>query len=193
MARYLKCGDKLFALNPKVATSSFARAIIARWHPDVERIITTASYPEGHSADTGQWQLMVPYRTRPMGEVVCLVRDPVERFRSAMVQARLSNVDATLDELENEAGSHPEYAPARGRVLLSEDVHFSPQSRFTGTPIRHFRFPDQIDEAAAALGLAVPLPQINAGAQAKPVLTEEQAQRVRDFYSDDVALWLSVQ
>lgn len=193
MARYLKCGDKLFALNPKCATSSFARAIIARWHPDIEQLITTAAYPLGQSADTGQWQLMVPYRTRPVGEVICLVRDPVERFRSAMAQVGITDVDATLDELANETGQHPEYRPVRGRRLLSEDVHFQPQARFSGEPIRFFRFPDQVDAAAAALDLSLPLPTINEATGTKPTLTPEQEQRVRDFYAADVILWNSIQ
>lgn len=189
MARYLKCGDKLFALNPKCASSSFARAIIARWHPEIEQLITTAAYPEGQSADTGQWQLTIPYRTRPVGEVVCLVRDPVERFRSAMAQVKITDVDATLDELVNETGSHPEYRPVRGRRLLSEDVHFRPQSVYSGSPIRYFRFPDQIDAAATALDLSLPLPEINEGTGVKPTLTPEQEQRIRELYADDVALW----
>lgn len=192
MSRYLKCGDKLFALNPKCATSSFARAIISRWHPEIEQILTTAAYPEGQSADTGQWQLMIPYRTRPAGEVVCIVRDPVERFRSAMAQVGITDVDATLDELVNENGTHPEYRPVRGRRLLSEDVHFQAQSRFSGEQIRYFRFPDQIEQAAVALDLTLPLPEINEASRPKPELTPQQEQRVRDFYADDVALWDSI-
>ena len=192
MSRYLKCGDKLFALNPKVATSSFARAIIARWHPEIEQLITTAAYPEGQSADTGQWQLMIPYRTRPVGEVVCLVRDPVERFRSAMAQVNITDVDATLDELANETGNHPEYRPVRGRRLLSEDVHFKPQARFGGEPIRYFRFPDQLEGAATALDLELPLPAINEATGVKPTLTPEQEQRVREWYAEDQQIWESV-
>jgi hypothetical protein len=192
MARYLKCGDKLFALNPKCGSSSFARAIIARWHPEIEQLITTAAYPGGQSADTGQWQLMVPYRTRPEAEVICMVREPVDRFRSAMSQVNITDVDATLDELINETGMHPEYRPVRGRRLLSEDVHFRPQSAYSGNPIRYFRFPDQIDAAAAALDLQLPLPEINEGTGAKPTLTQEQEHRVRELYADDVSLWASV-
>lgn len=193
MARYLKCGDKLFALNPKCATSSFARAIIARWHPDLEQLISTAAYPEGQSADTGQWQLMIPYRTRPAGEVICVVRDPVDRFRSAMAQVGISDVDTTLAELIHETGNHPEYRPVRGRRLLSEDAHFRPQSRFAGEPIRYFRFPDQLDAAAEALGLSLPLPAINEGSNGKPTLAPEQEARIREIYADDVALWNSIQ
>jgi hypothetical protein len=192
MARYLKCGDKLFALNPKVATSAFARAIIARWHPEIEKIITTAAYPDGQSADTGQWQLLVPYRTRPEAEVVCMIREPVDRFRAAMAQVNISDVDATISELVSEAGSHPEYRPVRGRRLLSEDVHFRPQSVYAGNPIRRFRFPDQIEAAAAALDLSLPLVTINEGTGIKPAVTDAQAEAIRAFYSEDVAIWNSL-
>ena len=191
MLRYLRCGDKLFALNAKCGSSSVARAIISRWHPTIEQTITTAAYPAGQSADTNQWQFSIPYRTRPVGEVICLVRDPVERFRSAMAQTKLTLVDETLEELANESGVHPEYESVRGK-LLSENFHFLPQSLFSGNPIRHYRFPDQIELAAAALDLALPLPIINETTGAKPQLTPEQEQRVREYYADDVALWDSL-
>ena len=191
--RYLQCGNKFFALNPKCATSSFARAIIARWHPDIEHIITTAAYPSGQSADSGQWQLLIPYKTKPQGEVICMVREPVERFRSAMAQTNLTLVDETIHELINENGTHPEYQPVRGRRLLSEDVHFRSQSVYSGNPIRYFRFPDQIEEAAIALDLTLPLPVINENGGNKPQLTSSQEEAIRQLYASDVALWNSIQ
>lgn len=187
--RYFICGDKLFALNAKVATSTFARAVIKRYYPEIETTITSAAYPEGESADNGQWQNIVPYRVNPDRPVVCLVRDPVERFRAAMAQVGLDSVDATLAELASESG---QYGMRRG-VKLAENVHFVPQSRVAGDAVQYFRFPDQIDAAAASLDLPTPLPVINESNGVKPTLTPEQEQQVRAFYADDVALWNSLQ
>lgn len=187
--RYFVCGDKLMALNAKVATSTFARAIIQRYYPDIEAMITSAAYPEGENADNRQWQNIVPYRINPDRPVVCLVREPVERFRAAMAQVGLEDVDATLAELVSEAG---QYGVRRG-IKLVANVHFVPQSRVAGDAVQYFRFPDQIDAAAAALDLPTPLPVINESNGVKPTLTPEQEQQVRAFYADDVALWNSLQ
>jgi hypothetical protein len=64
----------------------------------------------------------------------------------------------------------------------------------TGNFSRYFRFEDQINEAAAWLGLPTPLPQEDATDEAdKPILTAEQEARVREIYADDIALWESLQ
>jgi hypothetical protein len=187
--RYWICGDKFLVMNAKVGSSSLARAVIAAHHPSIEHMLVTAAYPPGRSHANGQWQTFIPYKTRPHGEVVCMVRDPVERFRSAMAQVMLTDVAATLDELENENRTHPEY---RGRQLLTENVHFLPQTPVLGAPVHYLRFPDQLNVAADILELAWPLPVINEQSQEKPVLTHEQVVRVREFYAADVAVYGSL-
>ena len=62
-----------------------------------------------------------------------------------------------------------------------------------GSFVRYFRFEDQLDEAAAWLGLPTPLPQEDATSEAsKPTLTPEQEARVREIYAADIALWESL-
>jgi hypothetical protein len=187
--RYFICGDKLMALNAKAATSTFARAIIKKYHKDIDAEITSAAYPDNQTADDKQWQMIVPYRINPDRPVVCLVRDPVDRFRAAMAQCGLSEVDATIAELHAEAGTYG----LQQNVKLVANVHFVPQSRIAGDPIHYFRFPDQIDTAAEFLGLDLPLITINEGTGVKPEVTEAQAEAIRAFYADDVALWNSLQ
>jgi hypothetical protein len=191
MSKYLICGDVLMALNPKVATSSFARAIIKRHHPEIDETILTAKYPEGQNADNMQWQNIVPYRTNPDRPVICLVREPVARFRSAMAQLGIDDVDAAINELNTEAGAYG--VPPGTRVKLVDNVHFRPQSQFVGNPITYFKFPEQVEAAALALGLPLPLPVINENTGTKPTLTPEQETAVREFYSADVTLWDSLQ
>ena len=101
--------------------------------------------------------------------VALVVRNPVERFRS-MVAHR---PERTLEEHL----ASPVYGPL-------------PQGSFA----RYFRFEDQLDEAAAWLGLPTPLPQEDAtDPAAKPTLTAEQEARVRELFADDLALWQSLQ
>lgn len=195
--RYFICGDKLLSLNAKVGTSTFARAIIKKYYPEIDALVLSAAYPEGQSADTQQLQMRVPYRTNPDRPVVLLVRDPVERFRSAMAQTKLDDVDAALTELVEETGSYG-VANALRQIKLVENVHFAPQNISAaviaaGQPLHAFAFPDQIDAAAEFLGLDLPLVIINEGTGVKPDVTEEQAAAIRAFYADDVALWNSLQ
>ena len=100
--------------------------------------------------------------------VALIVRNPVERFRS-MVAHR---PERTLEEhLAN-----PVYGPL-------------PKGNF----VRYFRFEDQLNEAAAWLGLPVPLSQEDATDPAlKPNLTYEQEKIIREIFADDIKLWESL-
>jgi hypothetical protein len=187
--RYFICGDKLMAFNAKVGTSTFARAIVKKYYGDLDAKLLSAAYPEGQSADTLQVQSMVPYRVNPDRPVVLLVRDPVERFRSAMAQVNLDDVDATITELLTEEGA---YGYIRG-VKLVENAHFVKQSTIKGNPIYYFKFPEQVDEAARFLGLDLPLVIINENTRGdKPDVTEAQAEAIRQFYTEDYNLWSSL-
>ena len=187
--RYFICGDKLMALNAKVGTSTFARAIIKKYYPEIDDEILSAHYPEGESADTRQWQMRLPYRINPDKPVVCLIRDPVERFRSAMAQVALNDVDAAINELNTESGIYGRNNTGK----LVENVHFVKQSTIKGSPIYYFRFPDQVDEAAAFLGLDLQLVIINENTRNdKPEVNETQAEAIRQFYIEDYNLWKSL-
>ena len=194
--RYLICGDKLMVLNAKVGSSTFARAIVKKYYGDLDNDLLSASYPEGQSADTVQIQMRVPYRTNPDRPVVLLVRDPIERFRSAMAQVGLDDVDAALTELAEETGSYGMSSGLR-KVKLVENVHFVPQNVSSavitaGQSLHTFAFPAEIDAAAEFLGLDLPLISINEAHGVKPDLTEAQTAAVREFYAEDQALWESL-
>lgn len=108
----------------------------------------------------------------PVAGLCCLVRDPVERFRSACARQQV-----TVEE---------------GLTRRQSDVHFWPlqEMGLLAEGVTHFRFPDQIDACAEWLGLETPVPQLNDEPEnGKPVLTEEQAAAVRAAYAADVAAW----
>lgn len=183
--RYFIAGDKLLAFNPKCGSSALCREIIRSHYPDIEKTLAEAHYPEGKGPDTLQTHRFVPARVNPDRPVVQVVREPVDRFRSAMSQTRMTDVDLVLRELRSEE------TVFGGVGVIAANVHFLPQSRFTGD-ITYYRFSDQLDEAAADLGLRTPLPRIHVSAE-KPDLTPAQEQSVREWYAADVALWESLQ
>lgn len=174
------------AFNAKVASSTLSRAIIAAFHPEQEHLIQTAAYPEGKGPDTNQVQWLCPKEREPSKPVVLVVREPVARFRTAMAQANLTDVDAALAALEEDA----EVQFPRRRRRLRTDAHFRHQHEklHGGTA---FRLED-LDEAATFIGLSLPLPKINEASRPKPTLTPEQEARVLAYYAEDAALYASL-
>jgi hypothetical protein len=179
--QYFIAGERLFAFNPKAGSSAIVRGIVAQYYPEIEKSITEAHYPTGRSADTDQHHSLLPFRINPDRPVVQVVRCPVERFRSAMAQLQLQDVDKTLHELHAEEGWGSDGGPR-----LAGNIHMMPQTRFVGD-ITYFSISRVVD-AAEALGITCPLKRINES-QEKPELTGEQAERVRQWYADDVELW----
>ncbi|HEX4613843.1 MAG TPA: hypothetical protein VH092_37020 [Urbifossiella sp.] len=163
----------MIADNAKVGSSAIARAIVEAYYPDLfNRVI---------DADATWWHQLAPKTAAPDRPVYVLIRDPVERFRSAMTQYRLADAGATLARLE--AGDP-----------LALDQHFAPQSPFarTGLETHTYRYPDELRRFAAATGLRWPLAQINLTRRPKPDLLPAQEERVRRYYAADVTLWDSV-
>lgn len=105
----------------------------------------------------------------------CLVRDPIERFRSACARQKVS-----VEE---------------GLSLSESDVHFW-SLEYMGLlsfGVKYFRFPDQIDLCAEWLGLPTPIPKMNEEPESdKPVLTETQRELIKKQYNQDILLWESL-
>jgi hypothetical protein len=111
----------------------------------------------------------------PVG-LCCMVRDPVERFRSSCARQQVT-AEVGLTRTEG-------------------DVHFWTLSHMglLQEGVTYFRFPDQLNACAEWLGLPTPVPTLNAEADAnKPTLTAAQEAAIRTAYAADIALWESLQ
>lgn len=174
------------AFNAKVASSTLARAVIAAFHPALEAGIQRASYPAYLGPDSVRWHSVCPTEKEPSQPVVLVVREPVARFRTAMAQANLTDVDAALASLEQDA----DVQFPRRRRKLRMDAHFRHQHELlqggTAFPL------EDLDEAATFIGLSLPLPTINEASRPKPTLTPEQEARVLAYYAADAELYASL-
>lgn len=177
----------------KGGSSSIARAIIAAFYPEIESVITTphgngngTAYPAGQGPDDKRWQGRVP-KAKSDTDLprLATIRDPVERFRSAMAQFNLSDVDAVLDSLQ----SGTKIQMARREASIQRNPHFTTQTSQLEGENTCYRFPDHLEQFAEAAGLPYPLPTINEATNPKPTLTIEQEAAVRAYYADDVALY----
>ena len=188
---YFICGKKLLAFNPKCATSTFSWAILRQFYPDIVHDLTEKTqWANGGTVETQMLHRWVPKRFSSYGfKVAQIVREPVERFRSAVafmnLIERCGSIEDILDDLINE---HGQLDNLRGTV--AGNFHFRPQTRFRGD-ITYFRM-DQLQECADFLGIEVPLKTINITKNEKPILTKKQEDLIRDYYSNDVALWETI-
>jgi hypothetical protein len=183
--RYFITPNHSIALNFKVASSSIARAVIAAFNPEKESLITTphgngngTAYPEGKDADSIRWHSLAESEQEPTKPVMLLVREPVEKFRSACSESGVTDIDAKLTALESDWG---------------RDAHFWSQSRLLKGAGALYVFPEHLEQFAADAGLAYPLPLIPSVPRAeKPDLTESQLARIAVIYADDVMLFNSI-
>jgi len=177
-ATYVKAGDKFLALNFKAASSSLIRSISTEFYPELEDTLqNNTSYPEGVTSAGMRLHAFLDKTETPEGTTVLVVRDPVERFRSACAETFTTDVDALLAKIE----SGERYANP-----------FWPTSRLLKGTVQLYRFESDLDDAATALGLTLPLPDIDGGNGEKPDLTPDQLTRVQSIYADDIALFESI-
>lgn len=174
-----------FAINPKVACTSFSRAIVETHYPD----IYTAETTQGANPDTYPWVVYCPALERPDRPVLLLVRHPVARFISAVQQVNL-NVDVALDCLLNDTPYH--FSHRSKPTRLCDDEHFRMQFRLVTADTTTLVFPDQLRTAVALLQLKG-LPHLNQARRLKPTLTAAQISQVTYFYAKDLELFQRAQ
>lgn len=173
-------GAKITSPNGRrfaLVTRSGSYSIVWQALPEGNRI------PDNTHAPRGRWHpinaagmIASPLATdEPANGLCCMVRDPVERFRSACARQGVS--------------------VAEGLDRQHSDVHFWSLSSMglLEQGMTYFRFPDQLDDCAEWLGLETPVPQTNDEQESsKPTLTQEQENIVRQIYADDILLWESL-
>ena len=175
--RYFQCLNGFIADNRRVASTSIGTGIIQSMNLNI-------------STGSQQWRFQIPYTDRPTNDVFLLVRDPVDRFLSAMVLRRLDDVDDTLTALANETqiGGCP--------CEINNDPHFYHQSWYidmaNGQNVWLYKFPDHIDNMAKDTGIGQTMPTENVTEIPKPSITDDQKNQVYQYYSDDYTLFQKI-
>ena len=197
------------AFNAKVASSALACSIVRKYYPErlkncldeYERTWSMFSQefkdslPESFQKmfrndklnSQSFWQNLCIRTFDPVGDVLLLVREPVDRFLSTVAYLGL-DVDDTLRILENDEYTVLE----RTNIRLRANTHFLTQCGLMRPNTRLYRFPDGLERMCLDAGLDWPLEKVNEGKNVKPVLTDEQVSRIRDYYADDVRLYSSL-
>ena len=186
--RYFVTPNYSLAFIPKSGCSTLSRAVIDSFQPEENALIENGAYPEGKNADNCMWQWLAKVEMQPTKPILAFIREPLERFRSAMAQFRLTDVPAALESLT--AGTHLQLS--RRTIDLSTNPHFLPQIKWVDANTKLYKFPEHLTEGAQELGMILPLPVINAASNPKPTLTPEQEAAVLQYYQEDTLLFNSI-
>lgn len=159
----------------KSGSTAIGKAILQELYPDKIPVMLGAD-----ASNAAGWQAFVPKVEEPDTAIV-VVRDAVERFRSACSQVRRQDdVDEVLSDLESGG-------------KLCENYHFKKSSDYLVENTALFKFPDHIADLARAIGLTdIPAVNDNSNNPLKPELTQDQTERVSAYYADDIALFNSI-
>jgi hypothetical protein len=189
MSLYFITPNYSVAFIPKSGCSTLSRATVKAFQPEDEEMVQSGHYPQGRSPDNWQFQWLAKVEVEPTKPVLAFIRDPFSRFLSAMVQKRLTDVDATMTAMEEEST----VTNVRGReIRVAQDPHFMPQYLWLTPTAKLYRFPDQLTEGATEVGFILPLPIINPARTDKPVLTQDQEQRILSYYLEDAELFAAI-
>lgn len=196
LAKFFILPECYIAFNAKVASSSLARMIIRDCYPELESKIQNAAYPVGKGANDVQWQGFCPRTDAPENKPILLfVRDPIERFKSAIAQFNGIDVDEVLNALN--VGGYINFTRMDNhciRIYPQNNIHFTLQSKFIipNCVIKLYKFPEHLDDLIVDAGLSLSLVTINQAKHEKPVLTTEQESKVLAYYANDKILFDSI-
>ena len=189
MSKYFITPSYCVGINFKAGSSYLSRRIIKNFYPDIDNDIVCGGYPLIDDGKNG-WHFLCPSTDTPDKPVILMIRNPIDRFVSALdtLQINKSQVNSILEVLEH-GRSWPNQPHNRP---LIEDVHFKPQHHLiydNSTSI--FRFPDNIYEVSTIIGMAKDIPIINM-ANNKILLTQAQKIRIRKLYQIDWNIFESI-
>lgn len=177
---YFKTPGHSVAFNAKCGSASLVRSIIETFHPAALGRVLAVNRP------MLLWHRYCPKEREPSRPVVLVVRHPADRFVAAMAQLRLTDADEVLDALESDGL----LCLPRKDLQVRQDPHFRHQHTLlrggTAFPLH------RINDAAALIGLPVPLPHLHRTGRHKVELTPDQLARVLAYYADDLALYESL-
>lgn len=164
------------AHNPKVGCSSMAMAIIETFYPDL--------FDQYKNLTNIKWQFVCKYVQIPDKPVVLLVRNPLDRFVSAVAETDI-DIDVAIDCLANDKYYHfPHFSKPK---KLRQDGHFKKQSSLIYGKTLLFKFPDQIQNVVGLLKLKN-FPHLNR-AKNKNLLADPHVEFIQYYYKEDFELF----
>jgi hypothetical protein len=187
---YYRTPNYSVAHNAKAGCTSMACAIIRTYYPELEaKVREQSDNGIGDWQETPLWQLYCPKEFTPTAPVVLLVRQPLLRLKSALVETDLTDVQAVVNAIQNnEQWKFPHLSDAHA---LRENPHFLKQSSYINGETHLFRFPSHLPEAITFLGLDGNFPYLNQ-ADREINIPQILLARINQYYAQDFNLYSNI-
>lgn len=198
------------AFNAKVASSALASSIVRKYHPErLEESMSKyeqtwsqfsdefkQSLPESFQrmfkADKDDsisfWQNLCTITRNPDKPILLAFREPVARFISGAAYLE-QDVEKLLQGLENDDQG---YVLEKLPMSIRNNTHFIKQSWLIKDNTKIYQFPTELEQLCKDANLDWPLPKVNETKQEKPSLNENQVERIKNYYHEDVQIWNSL-
>ena len=165
-----------FAQNHRTASTSIEWAIKIVYYPDI-----IANSPD----KIPPWRWEMPYTLNPAGDVYMMVRDPMDRFMSALKRFNIIDIDEVLTALECNLKYKTNIIS-----FIRTDGNFRKQSDWikSGAIYHYYKFPDEIQKLGNDLQLGT-IPKLNSSINSISSLTIEQQVRAKNYYQTDIELF----
>lgn len=186
---YIDLADYCFAYNAKVGISSFARAIITKYFPEHESYVKQLLDENIENHHRHLYFNLVKKVATAYKPVILMVRNPIDRFISAMNYLQVENIEDALNALENK--NKIKIPICSKPIYLYQDVHFRKQITYLSHENYLFRFPEHINEAAQLINIQS-IPKLNSSRTLKKELNENQKNRILQYYQKDLQLYQSI-
>lgn len=174
----------------KVASTTTARVIVETFYPElIDFVKNNAGFPNENWDDTPIWQLACPKTLNPTKPIVSLMRDPVLRFKSAIVQTGIVDPSQAIQAIRNnQLWQFPHLSDAH---TLKDNPHFKPQSSWFINQVNLFKFPDHLNDFFNFIGITSSIPNLNQS-NVTLNLPNNILNLVELFYSKDISIYNNI-
>lgn len=178
------------AHNAKVGCTSMGCGIIRTYYPElIAEVQRNSDNGTNNWIETPLWQLFCPKELIATKPVVLLVRDPLKRLKSALVETGIEDVETAIDAIRNN-GSW-QFSHLSDAHLLKDNPHFLRQSSYISGETHLFKFPEHLPQAIEFLGLGTNFPHLNQ-ADREISIPQRVMNFVNQIYANDFNLYNSI-
>ncbi len=164
------------AVNPKTGLTSILALIYTKYY-DLNH--------KDYFGNASNYIFLCKHYVVPFKPVILMIRDPIERFMSAMVQVDVSDVDDCVESLIH--GKRIEYKGKMRKV--KEDPHFGLQHELIFGETHLFKFKEHYSDILHLLNIKSPMVHLNKAKNEKPKLNQDHIDALESYYAEDMKLF----
>mgnify|MGYP000854471003 CR=1 FL=1 len=169
--------NKSLAFVPRAGSTAWSQAIMEQFYPYLLQTQKNTLVPSGKERASAQF--ILPFDVDPYGQAHIVLRNPIERFISGYSRAANNmTVDELIDFLINNEDSQ---VNVHIRRIIDQFGDL--------TGIKMYKWETDLEQLRIDIGLySVPTLNISEP-NSKPTLTNNQIEKLNQYYADDIRLW----